>query len=89
MSAASRTKQIQVGDKVYARYFGDDELIVAKIAYVKSPCPHYYCVHNGKEYLISKLYLSTRRISPDTEDGNRLQPPLLDVAALDSAPAGL
>lgn len=63
----------QVGDTVYARYHGDDVLKIIGIAEVDCPTPHYICEVEGKQYIISKFHLSTKKLASEIEDGNRRQ----------------
>jgi hypothetical protein len=61
------------GDRVYARWFGDDVLTVQGVAKVDSSFPHYICSLGRSKFVISKLHLSTQRIIPETKDSNRRQ----------------
>ena len=65
--------EFRVGDAVYARYHGDDVLTIVGIADVKALAPHYICETSGQRWVISKLHLSTKRLTCETDDGNRLQ----------------
>lgn len=65
-----KTKEILVGDTVYARFFGEKQLKVTAIAKTGLKFPHYICSVDGKSWLISKLYLSTKSIKQFTEDDN-------------------
>lgn len=73
---SSPTAHFKPGDQVYARYFGDDILLVRKLADTGKSFPHYVCSLNGKCYLVSQLHLSSKRLSSFVEDGNRKQLPL-------------
>lgn len=64
---------ISSGDKVYARWFGDEKLTVIKQVKTKSPFPHYVCELGKNQYIISKLHLSRKRIISEVSDGNRKQ----------------
>ena len=61
------------GDRVYARWFGDDVLTVQGVAKVDSSFPHYICSLGKSKFVISKLHLSTQRIISETKDSNRRQ----------------
>jgi len=71
--ASKKHKQFNLGESVYVRFFGDQKLVIKSIAKVGSSFPHYVCSLNGCDYLISKLYISSKRLSPETKDSNRLQ----------------
>lgn len=92
--ASKKFKQFNVGQSVYVRFFGDQRLTIESIAKVGSPFPHYVCSLNGCNYLISRLYISLKRLSPETKDSNRLQLslPLTEpgrIERLDSWPVAL
>lgn len=61
------------GDRVYARYFGDRELIVKTLADTGKKFPHYICSLDGEHYLISQLHLSSKKLVSEVGDGNRRQ----------------
>lgn len=62
-----------IGDSVYARYFGDEVLVIEALAETQSPFPHYICSIGDNRYVISKLQLSSKKLISETEDGNRKQ----------------
>lgn len=65
------------GDIVYARWFGDEALVIVDQASVNSHFPHYICETIDKvRYVMSKLHLSRSPISPHTNDSNRRQLPI-------------
>lgn len=74
MSAPGKTKQFAVGDSVYARYFGEKKLVIKSVAKVNSQFPHYICSLEGEEFLMSKLYISSKCLLPYTDDLNIRQP---------------
>jgi len=77
MSAFNKSTELRIGDSVYARFFGEDLLIIEDIAQVASRFPHYLCYLRGEKYLIPKIHLSTRSLLVDTGAGNRRQLELL------------
>jgi hypothetical protein len=72
----NQLQQIEPGDTVYVRYFGEESLVVKGVAKTSSPFPHYFCQLKDAVYLIPKIHLSTKNLLPLTGDGNRLQPEL-------------
>ena len=65
--------QLDPGETVYARFFGDKPFVVGEIAMVDSSFPHYFCVSEGDTYLIPMIHLSRRDLLPLVGDGNRRQ----------------
>lgn len=55
-------QEIKVGDKVYARFFGDKLLTVKSVEKVSSGFPHFICSLGRSEYLIPKIHLSIKSI---------------------------
>jgi hypothetical protein len=64
---------LKPGQEVYARWFGDDKLTIVRLADLPGKFPHYICELEKSYYLISKIQLSTSRIIPEVDDGNRNQ----------------
>ncbi|MGA1713327.1 MAG: hypothetical protein ACO4CS_18750 [bacterium] len=79
---------LEIGDQVYARFFGDEILTIKALArkplshrtcvvkgktYGIPDFPHYVCSSRGSDYVIPKLHLSTKRLSPETGTSNRRQ----------------
>ncbi len=91
MRFVSKTKQFQVGDRVYARFFGDQVLVIEAVASVASPFPHYVCSLSGSFFLISKLWLSSKKLSTETEDSNYRQLSFLNQQdeAIDQQPVAV
>lgn len=80
MASLLKLKQFHPGDYAYARFFGDNQVLIESKMLSKSGFPHYVCLaENGERYLISKLWLSTKRISPETDDSNCKQLELTEV----------
>jgi hypothetical protein len=76
MQSVSRSEQIEPGDTVYARFFGEETFVVKGVAKTSSPFPHYFCQSKDAVHLIPKIHLSTKNLLPLTGDSNRLQPEL-------------
>ena len=70
---SNQKTRFKPGDEVYARYFGDDILIVRGLADAGKPFPHYLCSLNGKGYVLPQLHLSGKRLLPCLDDNNRRQ----------------
>lgn len=80
MASLLKLKQFHPGDYAYARFFGDNQVLIESKMLSKSGFPHYVCLaKSGERYLISKLWLSTKRISPETDDSNCKQLELTEV----------
>jgi len=80
MASLLKLKQFHPGDYAYVRFFGDNQVLIESKMVLKSGFPHYVCVtENGEKYLISKLWLSTKRISPETGDSNYKQLELVEA----------
>ena len=73
MTAFDQLQQIEPGDTVYARFFGEETLVVKGVAKTSSSFPHYLCQSENAVHLIPKIHLSTKNLLTLTGDGNRLQ----------------
>lgn len=68
-----------VGQKLYARWHGQDTVQILERAAIKSPFPHYICrvicedLVDDEYWIIPGIQLSTSKISSETGDGNRKQ----------------
>jgi hypothetical protein len=63
----------EVGDLVFARYYGDTVLKITGIANMSGPGVYYICEADGKKHIIPKIQLSTKSLVSETGDGNRKQ----------------
>lgn len=78
VAAKTKAKRImkqpfQVGESVYARWFGDEILTIVERAKVESPLPHYICSSENGNWIIPRIHLSRKKITSETLDSNRRQ----------------
>lgn len=73
VTPSNQLQQIEPGDTVYARFFGEETLVVKGVAKTSLLFPHYLCQLEDAVHLIPKIHLSTKNLLPLTGDGNRLQ----------------
>jgi hypothetical protein len=72
--------RFEIGDVVYARWFGLEPLVIERRAKVNSPFPHWICKSWGGRrndfWVIPQIHLSIQNITILAKDNNRKQPSL-------------
>lgn len=72
MVRGKKLKSFNVGDKVYARFFGKESLVVEGVL-TETCFPHYICSIKNQKYVIPKIHLSTKPLENLTELKNHKQ----------------
>lgn len=73
MARSKKLKSFKIGDKVYARFFGDKVLLIEDIFTAGVRFPHYICSIEGNKYIVPKIYLSSKTLIGRVESGNHRQ----------------